>query len=98
MSQGLGPLFVAVDCSKCGKHTEGERGTDDTHRCGKCGRFAEEAEDYCVEHNVDEAKLPRGYDRCPKCKQKERVEAERQEMMERRADPNMHTMVDAPRR
>jgi len=55
------------------------------------------AQDYCHRHDVDVSALT-GYDHCPKCREERRVEAMEQEMHERRADPNMNTRIDAPRR
>lgn len=55
------------------------------------------AQDYCDRHDIDVSELT-GYDECPKCMEERRVEAMEKEMMERRADPNMHPSIDAPRR
>lgn len=50
----------------------------------------------CDRHDIK--RLPTGYDRCPYCEEERRIEAEKFEMMARRADPDMHPTVDAPRR
>lgn len=52
---------------------------------------------YCDTHDIDVDAL-NGYDHCPKCQEQRRVEAMEQEMHARRADPDMHPTVDAPRR
>lgn len=52
---------------------------------------------YCEKHDLSEPAYESTDPHCPYCRQERRVEAERQEMMERRADPRMHPTVDAPR-
>lgn len=47
----------------------------------------------CERHGLEE--LPNGYDECPQCAEERRMEACERERMERRADPQMHNMVDA---
>lgn len=92
-------LAVGVDCTTCGLgsgHID-LRGGPNSARCDGCGRFAEKTNDYCAEHDVNVRTLPRGYSRCPYCQERDRIEAERQEMMARRANPRMHPTVDAPR-
>ena len=83
-----------VECDNCGLG-KGTR-TDHGVRCDDCGQFAETSGDYCGEHGVNLRRLT-GYDHCPACREIQRAEAERQEMMQRRADPQMHNSVDAPR-
>jgi len=58
--------------------------------------MSEEDSEYdCEIHETD---FPTGYDHCPYCREERRVNAMEQELMERRADPNMHPSVDAPMR
>lgn len=52
---------------------------------------------YCERHDLDWGRLT-GYDHCPACREEQRVREMEQEMHARRADPDMHPMVDAPRR
>jgi ssDNA-binding Zn-finger/Zn-ribbon topoisomerase 1 len=92
----LGQLYVAVDCDDCGEHPEGIPEGENSQRCGRCGQYAEAAEGYCAEHNVNYKNLP-GYDHCPYCRERSRIERLEQERMERRADPRMHPTVDSPR-
>lgn len=87
---------TGVECESCGL-TAGHHEARGAARCGECGRFAESSSDYCAQHEVDLTNLPTGYSSCPYCQERRRVEQERQEMMERRADPRMHPSVDAPR-
>jgi len=86
---------ISADCSKCGKG-KGYINESGDIRCGKCGRFANFAENYCHEHGFDGDKNPI-HDKCPVCAQKRHFEQQRQEQMERRANPRMHTTIDAPR-
>ena len=94
MAKELGKLYVGVNCSNCGVHGEGVPASNGKTRCGKCGRFGSEAERYCAEHDT---RYPSGYDHCPLCRERQRVEQMEQEMHERRADPRMHPSVDARR-
>jgi len=86
---------VAVKCNECGK-TGGSR-NGGTLRCGECGRFASETSGYCASHDVRFERIS-GYSHCPRCRERRNVEAQKHEAMARRADPNMHPTVDAPRR
>lgn len=93
----LGGLEVAVDCSQCGKGVgipEGET----LNRCLSCGRYAESADEYCLTHNIDYEGLYPEDNHCPHCREERRIESMEQERMARRADPNMHPTIDAPRR
>jgi len=96
MARELGELYVGVKCDNCGKHGEGVPTDDGRTRCGKCGQFAEEVDGYCAEHDIDYGKLS-GYDHCPMCREERNIRAREQEIQERRANPRMHPMVDAPR-
>jgi len=91
----LGKLQVAASCDKCGNIAALPEAGGQL-RCVECGRFAEENPDYCLEHDVDKTRSPHG--RCPYCYERERVRQQEQAMHERRADPDMHPSVDAPRR
>ena len=85
----------AVECSEHGKTRGTTAGIDQGGlRCNECGRFAKPAVGYCAKHGVNWGDIG-GYDHCPKCREERRIEEERQEIMSRRADPNMHNMVDA---
>jgi hypothetical protein len=86
---------VGVNCSECGVHRNGEKTNDGRTRCGKCGQFGEEAEQYCVEHDTNYAGLPGSG--CPYCREEERIRAQEREMHARRSDPQMHPSVDARR-
>lgn len=92
------PRPEGVTCSKCGT-TKGQSANigQGGLRCSNCGRFAKKAHGYCAKHGVNWGDVT-GYDHCPMCREEERVEQQRQEMMARKADPNMHPTVDAHRR
>ena len=60
---------IAVDCDQCGK-THGKKDINGYLRCGECGQYAEKAEDYCAEHDVDYSNLT-DYDNCPYCMERE---------------------------
>lgn len=84
---------TGVECSECGLTSGHHEATGDV-RCDSCGRFAESSNDYCAKHSVNVRNLT-GWDGCPQCREEQRVAAQEQEMMARRADPNMHNSVDA---
>lgn len=95
--KGIEPNVRGVKCTNCGPNSGtsaniGQGGL----RCGDCGRFAEPCPTYCAKHDIYWGGLT-GYRYCPKCREVERVEQERQEMMARRSDPRMHPTVDARR-
>jgi len=80
----LGNQQVAVECDNCGKNS-GTVEAGGARRCVDCGQFSEKADQYCVEHDFDYE--VRGC--CPICRERQRVEAERQHMMtrDRRVEP-----------
>jgi hypothetical protein len=85
----------AAFCNNCGfvDATIRQNGAD---RCTECGQFVEEEPDVCCErHEIQNSPYPSGL--CPRCEQERSVRAQEQEMQQRRANPRMHTSVDAPR-
>jgi hypothetical protein len=86
--------FVAVQCGDCGIVKQPD--TSGRTRCDSCGQFAEVIEDYCLDHDVHVGRLT-GYDECPICREEQRIHQQEMEMHQRRADPSMHTSVDARR-
>lgn len=95
MSRELGVMYVDILCANCG-FTEGTPEGENLNRCADCGRFASDDPDVCcVRHEVRSSPYPSGT--CPLCEQERDVRAQEQEMMARRADPRMHSTVDAPR-
>lgn len=92
---------IAIACAQCGMtsgHADARANGGTRIRCDSCGQFSERTDRYCAEHDVRLDRLPTGYSRCPYCQERDRVEQMRHEQMARRADPNMHPSVDAPRR
>jgi len=85
---------IGVTCADCGNEA-GEYDERGELHCANCGNFAEKS-DYCPKHDFDPSE-DRRYNECPMCKKRRRVENERQEMMQRRANPRMHSTIDAPR-
>lgn len=73
MAKELGQLYVGIDCSNCGVHGEGKPTSDGRTRCGKCGAFGSEAEEYCAEHDVHYAGLYPEDNHCPYCREEQRI-------------------------
>ena len=86
---------TGVTCSNCGPN-KGTETNNGNHRCNDCGQFAQENLDYCVKHGIDVGRLT-GYDECPRCRQERDVRMQEQEMQARRANPRMHSQIDAHR-
>jgi anaerobic ribonucleoside-triphosphate reductase len=84
----------AIECSECGKGGGFE--SDSGVHCAECGRFATVIDGFCTRHGVDYSRLT-GYNQCPRCRQEQSVQQQRQERQARRADPSMHPTVDARR-
>jgi len=78
---GFPPLKVGVTCSECGDDRTTISG-DEQRRCPECGRFAKPRDDYCAKHDVDYSG-PHFPQKCLKCEEERRVEAQRQHMMTR---------------
>jgi len=91
----LGQLTVATYCENCG-FVKGTPEGEGVNRCGECGRYVSDNPDVCcARHEVRESPYPSGI--CPRCEQGRDLRAREQEMHQRRSDPQMHNMVDAPR-
>lgn len=86
--------LTGAECANCGN--VGATKSGESLRCSECGRYASPKPEYCPDHEVDVSRLT-GYDECPRCRQERDVRAREQEMHARRANPRMHTSVDAKR-
>jgi hypothetical protein len=84
---------VGIDCEHCGAGP-GHAEAGGRVRCDRCGRFATRSSAYCAKHGVNVRQL-RSRSDCPKCRQERDVQARERERQARRANPNMHNMVDA---
>jgi len=73
---------IAVECDSCGRSATGTKSDSGLH-CGKCGRFAQEADEYCAIHDVDYKGLYPQDNHCPACREERRIRDERQHMMTR---------------
>lgn len=78
----LGNLQVGVDCEQCGK-TAGVPMSNGQQRCFTCGRFAQEAEQYCLTHDVDYSNIYPNDPHCPMCREERRVQDMRMHQMTR---------------
>lgn len=88
-------FHVAAFCENCGFADAIVR-QNGANRCSDCGRFVEAEPDVCCErHEIRNSPYPSGV--CPLCEQESSIHAQEQELAERRANPRMHTSVDAPR-
>jgi predicted RNA-binding Zn-ribbon protein involved in translation (DUF1610 family) len=89
---------VAVKCPDCG-FTAGKidlRSSSGKPRCSECGKFCHETDKYCASHEVRIDKLT-FTDSCPACDEENTIRRRQQEQQARRADPRMHSSVDARR-
>jgi hypothetical protein len=69
MAKDLGELYVGVNCTNCGVHGEGRPTDNGRTRCGKCGSFAQEADNYCQKHDIHYDNIYPEDVHCPYCRE-----------------------------
>jgi predicted amidophosphoribosyltransferase len=78
--------YKGINCDNCGVHGEGIP-DNGRLRCGKCGQYGSEAEEYCDIHDVHYKGLYPEDNHCPMCREERRQREIRQHKMTR--DPQL---------